>query len=65
MSKIKYDPTKCKGCYYCVNACPVKSIEITENVNSKGYKIISFDEDRCISCGSCYRVCPDYAIEVF
>jgi 2-oxoglutarate ferredoxin oxidoreductase subunit delta len=64
MSKIKYDSSRCKGCYYCVNACPKKAITITDALNSKGYNIVAFNEDECISCGSCYRVCPDYAIEI-
>ncbi len=48
---------KCKDCYKCLRACPVKAIEY---VNGKA-RII---EDRCILCGKCTIVCPQNAKSV-
>ena len=64
MVKITYSPERCKGCHYCVKACPKNVISVSKTINSKGYNIVEFDEPNCIGCGSCYAVCPDYAIIV-
>lgn len=62
MEKIIIDASRCKGCGYCINACPKGAISVSDQVNAKGYSPITVDEDKCVSCGSCYRVCPDYVI---
>lgn len=64
-AKARPDIEKCKGCYYCVEACPVKAISILDVVNKKGYSPTKVDEEICIGCGACYTVCPDtvYTIE--
>lgn len=64
MEKVKISVEKCKGCYYCVNACPKKCISISEKTNKKGYKVIVIDHEKCIGCGICYTVCPDIVFEV-
>lgn len=64
MAEIIYSPERCKGCHYCVKACPKDVITLSKTFNSKGYEIVQFDERKCIGCGSCYTVCPDYAIIV-
>ena len=64
MEKSKTNTQRCKGCYYCVKACPKNAISISNNVNSKGYVVIKVDEEKCIGCGVCYTVCPDYVFEI-
>ena len=64
MEKIIVDAKRCKGCGYCIQACPKEAIRVSEAVNPKGYNPIEIDEEKCVSCGSCYRVCPDYVIEL-
>ncbi len=65
MNKISYDAARCKGCYFCVAACPHKAISIAETSNKKGYRIVAFAEALCKACGMCYLMCPDYAITVY
>lgn len=64
MSKVSYDQTRCKGCHFCVLACPVGAVAATGETNAKGYQIVSFNQDTCKACGMCYRMCPDYAITI-
>ena len=55
---------RCKGCYYCIEACPVDAISVLDMVNSKGYAPTKVDHDKCIGCGACYAVCPDYVYTI-
>ena len=64
MVKITYDAERCKGCHYCVSACPKKCVTPTGEFNANGYEIVKFNESDCIACGSCYTMCPDYAITI-
>jgi 2-oxoglutarate ferredoxin oxidoreductase subunit delta len=60
------DRERCKGCYLCVRACPVKVLEPDTKSNSGGvYPSFAKYTEKCIACGGCYLVCPDAAIEVF
>src|SRR5512147_2840416 len=45
---------RCRDCYRCLRACPVKAIRI-EKVQAY------VDATRCIDCGSCIRECPQKA----
>ncbi len=62
--KVYVNPVRCKGCGYCMNACPKDAIHESGHVNAKGYNTIMVDEEKCIVCGTCYRVCPDYVFEI-
>lgn len=62
--KVYTNPVRCKGCGYCINACPQDAISVSDHVNAKGYNTIVVDEEKCVVCGMCYRVCPDYVFEI-
>lgn len=51
---INFRPAKCRDCYRCLKACPVKAIKLVQHQA----RIIP---DRCIQCGNCTRVCPQNA----
>lgn len=55
----------CKSCSLCVGACPKKVLQISDRINSKGYRHVIQANDECIGCGICATVCPDAVIEVF
>ena len=59
MSKAHADTERCKSCALCIAYCPKQALEMTEEINSRGYKHIRVLEERCVGCGTCYTVCPD------
>jgi len=69
--KVIIDRELCKGCYLCINACPVKVLEKDANPNSTGtYPVKPADSElpsggKCIACGNCYEVCPDVCVQIF
>lgn len=54
---VKIETEKCKICYACVRACPVKAIKISAE---GGFPEIL--PERCIDCGSCIDTCSPKAI---
>jgi 2-oxoglutarate ferredoxin oxidoreductase subunit delta len=64
--RIVIDRERCKGCRYCLSACPNGSITIEEKFNSMGYYPARFTPTaQCTGCTRCARMCPDIAIEVW
>jgi 2-oxoglutarate ferredoxin oxidoreductase subunit delta len=65
MPGIKIDKTYCKGCELCVQACPMKIISMSKEINQKGYFCAMVHEPHhCIGCRLCAITCPDAAITV-
>lgn len=57
---------RCKGCELCVVSCPTKVIQMTREVNSKGYHMAYMEyPENCIGCSNCAIVCPDGVISVY
>lgn len=52
------DAEKCVGCGICIDACPLKILEIVD-----GLCIIT-DATKCLECGTCIRECPQDAITI-
>jgi len=56
---------RCKGCGLCVDACPKHVLEISDEVNTKGYfPAYQARPEDCIHCGVCCTICPDVAITI-
>lgn len=56
---------QCKGCGFCIQFCPKKVLEESQEINARGVhppKVV--DESKCIICSFCTAVCPDFAIFV-
>jgi 2-oxoglutarate ferredoxin oxidoreductase subunit delta len=56
---------QCKGCGFCIQYCPKKVLEESNEINARGVhppRIV--DESKCILCSFCTSVCPDFAIFV-
>ena len=57
MAKIKgtivVDKERCKGCGVCVASCPCDVLELSAEVNSKGYPICPDGKSRCLH-GVCF-----------
>jgi len=58
-SKVTVYPDWCKGCGICVEFCPAKVLELSDQG-----KATVMREDDCIRCGFCELHCPDFAIVV-
>jgi 2-oxoglutarate ferredoxin oxidoreductase subunit delta len=70
--RIEIDSELCKGCGLCINVCPKKQIEISDNLNKKGYYPARYKEQeckdterKCTGCAMCALTCPDIAIDVY
>jgi 2-oxoglutarate/2-oxoacid ferredoxin oxidoreductase subunit beta len=59
------DKNYCKGCELCVRACPEGVLEMSKEINAKGYFVprVAYPE-KCTGCRYCLLVCPDTAIQV-
>jgi 2-oxoglutarate ferredoxin oxidoreductase subunit delta len=59
------DPDRCKGCGLCIAVCPKKVLEISKEVNSKGYfPAYQARPEDCVFCSTCCIMCPDVAISI-
>ena len=57
---IQLDKSKCKACYSCVRACPVKAVHV------RGNTVFPYiEESKCILCGACIGICAYNAITHF
>jgi 2-oxoglutarate ferredoxin oxidoreductase subunit delta len=64
--KVKIDEDLCKGCNYCVLACPKSALQLKKEFNKKGYfPAQNLRPDDCTGCALCAEVCPEMAIEVW
>lgn len=63
-SKAIVNAERCKECRLCTVNCPKNAIEMTDEINSRGYKHVRVDEEKCVGCGTCYLVCPDGVFEI-
>ncbi len=54
---VSVDPAKCSGCESCVNRCPVRALEMKND-------IAVLDIERCIGCGQCVSQCHSDALKL-
>ena len=63
--KLLINMEECKGCGICVSVCPKKVLEISEELNTKGYyPAFQARPEDCVHCTTCCIMCPDVAITI-
>ena len=50
---------ECKGCQLCVMACPKEVIEVSKELNVKGFHPAKYAGEGCTGCGICFYACPE------
>lgn len=56
---LRVNSAECKGCGLCVEACPPKVIQLSERLNTYGYRTATYSGTGCTGCGICFLVCPE------
>jgi len=51
------DPSRCTGCGFCAQSCPVQTIK-------RDGKVYRIDDSKCINCLCCHELCPEHCIEI-
>jgi 2-oxoglutarate ferredoxin oxidoreductase subunit delta len=65
VNKVAIEKNRCKGCTLCVSACPKQVLEMSKEINDKGYFYSHVvNEPACIGCRFCAFMCPDVAITI-
>ena len=56
---------ECKGCARCITACPKNVLEMSDELNRRGYHYAHYKGEGCTGCANCYYTCPEpLAIEI-
>ena len=64
-AKICIATDLCKGCSFCIEFCPKKALEESDQFNKRGaHPPEVIDEGKCALCGFCTAICPEFAIFV-
>ena len=66
MNYVYYiDRDRCKGCGLCVAVCRKKVLQISDEVNTKGYfPVYQAHPENCVFCATCCIMCPDVALTI-
>lgn len=64
--RITISKERCKGCAYCVDACPLGVISLGQRFNKSGYfPAVAEHMEKCTGCSMCAVMCPEIAIKVY
>ena len=58
-------PERCKECGICIEFCPRNVLQVSSQINAKGYhypEVASGKEESCVNCEFCTMICPEFAI---
>ncbi|TGC08763.1 4Fe-4S dicluster domain-containing protein [Methanolobus halotolerans] len=56
---------ECKACGRCIAACPKDLLQLSVDLNERGYRYVEYSGGSCTGCANCYYTCPEpLAIEI-
>jgi 2-oxoglutarate ferredoxin oxidoreductase subunit delta len=58
------DVEACKGCDLCIGACPPGVLQMSSEVNTRGYRFPLL-RPGCTGCKACSQICPDFVFQVY
>lgn len=65
MPQVTIERDRCKGCELCVEACPEGVLDMTRDLNARGYFFAAPVRPwNCIGCRLCVVACPDVAVSL-
>ena len=60
-----FNKLECKACERCIIACSEGVLNMSEDVNERGYHYPVYIGNGCTGCGDCYYTCPEpLAVEI-
>lgn len=59
INRVLIQADDCKGCGFCVEACPVNVLDFADNLNVMGYRPAHYKGEGCTGCGTCFYTCPE------
>ncbi len=63
--KIELRQDWCKGCYLCIEICPIDGIfGRSDEISTRGFQNVTVEPANCTGCMLCELLCPDLAITV-
>ena len=65
VGRVHVIAARCKQCNFCINYCPTKVLEYSDEINAKGYHfpiVAKGKEMACVHCRFCDLICPELAI---
>ena len=65
VGRVHVIAARCKQCNFCINYCPTKVLEYSDEINAKGYHFPIVSEGKelsCVHCKFCDLICPELAI---
>ncbi len=64
--RVEIDREICKGCGLCVEACALRVLALSHDLNRCGYHPAVYQGSGCNGCALCFYSCPEpAALEVY
>jgi Pyruvate/2-oxoacid:ferredoxin oxidoreductase delta subunit len=56
---VTIDVEECKGCGLCIEACPLRCLELEPHLSRYGVHPAHYLGEGCTGCGICFYNCPE------
>ena len=63
--RVKVDEDYCRGCLYCVSACPREGKVLRARKVGREVRAKAEHPEPCVGCGRCVNACPTHSISIY